>query len=165
MKNENKSVRDDRFVAMLSKLSLCLIGICLVFLASASQAEEGLKTKRFQQAKALAEQYFKLEDARGYERIYDLLSSKSRQGLSEGNVKNGQEYKKLRGIQGLRWEKFKVTNATLDTQLNAIVSITAKYAQQVIGEHIIYGKVDLAVIVVWENEKPFIDSITLIKVH
>ena len=135
-------------------------------MAVPSFAEQDLKAKRLQEANAFVKQYFKLEEERGYERAYDFLSSTFKQALmQEDNVKNGREYKKLREVKGLRWMRSRIEDISFDSQFNAAVVVTTEYEQQVYGEHIVYGKVDLATIVVWKNDKPSIDSITLSKVH
>ena len=138
---------------------LFMVGICLFALVGPSLAKEDLRAQRHQQAVAIVQEYFRLEQARDYERVYGLYSSKIRRDLRGVNVKSGAEYKRLREIQGSKWDKFDITDVNFDTQLNAIVSVTAEYAQQIIGEHVAYGKVDLIVLVVWESEKPLIDSV------
>jgi hypothetical protein len=151
---------------MLLGRILSLVGIGLVLLTVPSLAEESLKPKRLQQAKEIVGQYFKLEGARDYEQAYELFSSTFRRTLSqEDSVRSSHEYKKFRNIQGLRWAKSKIRDISFDSQLNAIATVTAEYEQRVYGEHVVTGTVELIAVVVWENDKPSIDSITLSRVQ
>ena len=151
---------------ILPEQVLTLVCILLVCLAAPLLAEDKPDAKRSQSAYQLVEKYFALEESRDYRNAYALLSSAYRRALKEENgVGTSEQYKKLRGIKGLKWEHAKITDVSLDSQLNASVAVTVEYEQGVYGEHVVIGKVDLNVLVVWENDKPFIDSITLSSVH
>jgi len=143
-----------------------LFTLLLTCLAIPTLAEESLKATRLQDAQALIERYFTLEESRDYQRAYNLLSATSRRAwMQDHEVESGRGYKKHREIQRLRWENAKIKRMTFDSQLNVIAEVTAKYEQHIYGEHVVFGNVGLVVVVVWENDKPFIEMVLLSTVH
>jgi hypothetical protein len=78
------------------------------------------------------------------------LSTAYKKSLTNESIKSSREYKRFREIKGLRWEKSCIKEVSFDSQGNAIVVATADYEQQILGEHVVIGKVDLIAMVIWK---------------
>jgi len=157
---------------MTKSLTMFLVMTCALLAQARLMNAEGdvnvLKSRvadpseAVKEATALLKQFLKHEEAREYERCYDLFSSRYKDTLKkESGIRNRDEYRNMRVFQGLRWRNSNIKDTRVyegGARVLFIVEIT--FAQHIFGERIVTERIDSTFQLVKEGRMWAIDAWT-----
>jgi hypothetical protein len=115
-------------------------------------AEETEYSRNIREARAVLEQVFQCEEKQKYDRCYDLLSSSFRRALQqESDIKNRDQYKKMREFQGLRWHSPTITGDPFSHQSSVSFTVDISYEQLITGDITATGRIEIVAVMFKES--------------